>query len=88
MSETGLCESGTSQVITQDQILPVELDSGGKSRQVTLPLGDDIAGAAKAGTLAGAALRIRFGGTAPDDLVEVRLNGEPIVATWAPGDGA
>jgi len=74
--------------VVQSQRLPVELDSGGKSRQVTLPIGDDIAGAAKAGTLAGAAFQIRFGGKAPDDLVEVRLNGEPIAATGPPGDDA
>jgi len=79
---------GLTQGITQDQILPVKLDSGGKSRQVTLPIGDDIAGAAKAGTLSDAALRIRFGGAAPDDLVEVRLNGKPIAATGPPGDDA
>jgi len=79
---------GLTQGITQDQILPVKLDSSGKSRQVTLPVGDDIAGAAKTGTLAGAAMRIRFGGTAPDDLVEVRLNREPITATRPPGDDA
>jgi hypothetical protein len=79
---------GLVQAIPQDQILPVELDSGGESRQATLPVGDDIAGAARAGTLAGAALRVRFGGTAPDDSIEVRLNGEPITATGAPGDGA
>jgi len=74
------------------QRLPIALDSCDKSRQVTLPVGDDIAGAAKAGTLMGAALRIRFGGTvpfggiAPDDLVEVRLNGESIAATGPVGD--
>ena len=79
---------GLTQGITQDQILPVELDSGGKLRQVTLPVGDDISGAAKAGKLSGAALRIRFGGRAPDDLVEVRLNGEPIDDKGTPGDDA
>jgi len=76
------------RVVVQSQRLPVKLDSGGKPRQVMLPIGDDIAGAAKTGTLAGAALRIRFGGTAPDDLVEVRLGGEPIAAKGAPGDDA
>jgi len=66
---------GLTQGITQDQILPVELDSGGKGRQVNLPVGDDIAAAAAAGRLEKAILRVQFDSRTPDDRIEMRLNG-------------
>ena len=79
-------EGDLRQGIVQSQILPVKLAAGGKPRQINLPVGDDIAGAAKAGTLAGATLRIRFEGMTSEDAVEVRLGGEPIASEGQRGD--
>ena len=73
-------EGDLRQAIETRQILPVALSATGAPRTVVFPVGDDIAGAAKAGTLAGAALRIRFAGTTPEDIVVVQLNGETIKA--------
>ncbi|NOY29245.1 MAG: family 10 glycosylhydrolase [Planctomycetes bacterium] len=64
--------------VPMSQIIPVQLDAEGSSREVVFPVGDDVAGAAKAGTLAGAALRIRFDGMTSEDTVEVQLNGKTI----------
>jgi len=58
--------------------LPVTLDSAGKPRQVNLPIGDDIAAEAEAGKLKEATLRVQFVPRAPDDKVEVSLNGQDI----------
>jgi len=66
------------QSIPQSQILPVELDGSGRSREVVFPVGDDIAEAAKAETLAGAELRIQFDGMTSEDTIEVQLNGKTI----------
>ena len=60
----------------QSQILPVELDPSGKPRKVNLPIGDDIAVAAKAGKLKAATLRVQFVGRAAGDKVEVALGGK------------
>jgi len=64
------------QGVVQSQILPVKLDSAGKPRQVNLPIGDDIAAAAD--DLKGASLRVQFVSRAPDDKVELVLNGEKV----------
>ena len=66
------------QGVVQSQILPVTLDSAGKSREVNLPIGEDIAAAAEAGRLKEAVLRVQFTDRKPDDKVELRLNGEAI----------
>ena len=58
--------------------LPIELDSAGRSCQVVLPIGDDIAGAAKAGSLENASLHIRFTGRTAEDAVSVCLNGKQV----------
>ncbi|MFH0964039.1 MAG: hypothetical protein V2A58_08500 [Planctomycetota bacterium] len=69
---------GLTQAIEQSQILPVTLDSDGKPRQVTLPVGDDLPDAAAAGRLAGVSLHMEFSSKAPTDKLEVRLNDEDI----------
>ena len=72
---------GLVQGIAQSQILPVELDSVGKVREVTLPVGEDVAAAAKDKRLALAQLRIGLEGKGPQDKVDVRLNGNAIEAS-------
>ena len=76
-----MLSGGLVQGVTQSQILPVELDWGGKAREVTLPVGEDIAAAGKAERLALAQLRIRLERKRVEDMVDVRLNGNPIEAT-------
>ena len=80
MDNNPVLSGGLVQGITQSQILPVKLDSAGKAREVTLPVGEDVAAAAKEQRLALASLRIQFEGKAPTDKVEVRLNGAVIKA--------
>ena len=77
---------GLTQGITQDQILPVELDSGGKRRQVNLPVGDDIAAAAASGRLEKAILRVQFDSRTPDDRIEMHLNGRTAEAEKEEGN--
>ena len=91
------------QAVVQSQILPVQLDSAGKPREVNLPIGDDLA--AEAGRLKETVLRVQFTDRQPDDKVELRLNGEviepqnespddgwvtyrPSPASYRPGDNA
>ena len=69
---------GCVQAIVQSQILPIELDPSGEARQVILPVGDDVAGAAGEERLALSTLRVQFEGTAAGDAVQVRLNGNVI----------
>jgi len=71
-------DGGVVQALEQSQILPKELDAPHKSREVTLPVGDDVAAAAKKGQLALSTLRIQFTDKAAGDTVEVRLNGDVI----------
>jgi len=66
------------QGVVQSQILPVELDPSGKSREVNLPVGDDLAAAAEAGILKTATLRVQFVSRAPDDKMELSLNDQVI----------
>ena len=68
------------QGVVQSQILPVELDLAGKSREVNLPIGDDLADAARSGKLKEVTLRVQFASISPDDKVELSLNGETIKA--------
>ena len=63
------------QGVVQSQILPVEFGRSGKPREVNLPLGDDIAAAAKAGNLKKVTLRVQFVSRTADDKVELYLNG-------------
>ena len=77
---------GLTQGITQDQILPAELDPGGKRRQVNLPVGDDIAAAVAAGRLEKAVLRVQFDSRTPDDRIEMGLNGRTIEAEKEEGN--
>ena len=65
------------QGVVQSQILPVKLDPSGKPREVNLPIGDDLGAAAS--ELESATLRVRFVSRAPNDKVELRLNGEPVL---------
>ena len=67
---------GCVQAIVQSQILPKELDPSGKLREVALPVGDDVAAAAKEGRLALLSLRAQFEGKAAEDTVQARLNGD------------
>lgn len=69
-------DGGIAHAIQQTQILPVELDMSGQSREVILPIGDDVASAAEEGRLKLSELRVQFEGRALEDKVEVRLNGE------------
>ena len=80
MDNNPIRSGGLVQGIAQSQILPVELDFAGRSRQVVLPVGDDVAAAAKDERLALARLRIRLEGKGPQDKVDVRLNGNAIEA--------
>jgi len=83
-------EGDLRQAIVTSQILPVALSARGTPHKVILPLGDDIAGAAPldgTGKLAGAVLRVHFGGKGPQDTVEARLNGKPIATKAEADDG-
>ena len=71
-----ITDGGVVQALEQSQVLPAELDLSGKSREVTLPVGDDVAGAAREGRLALSTLRVQFTGKVSGDMVEVRLNGD------------
>ena len=74
-------EGDLRQAIIRSQILPVELDSGGTPRRVNLPIGDDIASAARAGKLVKVPLAVQFGVRRPGDEVQLRLNGELVTLT-------
>ncbi len=63
------------QGVVQSQTLPVEFGFSGKPQEVNLPLGDDIAAAAKAGNLKQATLRVQFVSRTSNDKVELYLNG-------------
>ena len=76
-----IVDGGIAHAIMQSQILPVKLDPAGKLRQVTLPVADDVAGAAQEGRLKQLTLRVQFEGRAPKDKVEVRLNGDVLKST-------
>jgi len=54
---------------------PIKLDTAGNACELVLPVGDDIADAAKAGSIENASLHIRFTGRGSEDAVSVRLNG-------------
>jgi len=71
-----ITDGGISHAIMQSQILPVELDGTGNPSQVTLPVADDVAGAAKKGWLKLSELRFKFEGRASGEEVEMRLNGD------------
>jgi hypothetical protein len=66
------------QGCVQSQILPVKLDPSGKSREVNLPIGDDLRAARNTGKLNAATLRVQFVSRTPDDKVELDLNGEVV----------
>lgn len=70
-----IVDAGIAHAIMQSQILPVNLDISGKPRQVTLPVGDDVAGAAKRGSLKQTTLRVQFEGKALDVEIATSLNG-------------
>jgi len=76
-----MLSGGLVQGVTQSQILPVELDWGGKAHEVTLPVGEDVAAAGREGRLALAQLRIRLEGKRPEGKVDVLLNGNPVEPT-------
>ena len=69
-------DGGVVQALEQSRALPVELGGPDESRKVTLPVGDDLAAAAKAGRLKRLTLNIQFQRRPAGDTVEVRLNGE------------
>ena len=46
-----------------------------------MPVADDVAGAAQEGRLKLLTLRVQFEGRAPEDKVEVRLNGDVLKST-------
>ena len=73
------------QGIVQSQSLPQELDSSGTVRQVNLPVGDDIAGAANVGRLKNVMLHVQFTEKTPQDKVELRLNDEVIAPAGEKG---
>jgi len=72
---------GIKNALLQHQILPLELDGSSKPLHVTLPVADDVAGAAKEGRLELLTLRVQFEGRAPEDKVELRLNGDLLKST-------
>ena len=74
----GFDDGWLKQAVVQSQTLPVELDSGGQPREVVLPVGDDIAAAARDGRLGSAVVHVAFDSFAPGDAVAVTLNGSPI----------
>ena len=78
-------DGGVAHALEQSQVLPKELDLSGKSREVVLPVGDDVAAAVPLGGkghLALSTLRVQYGryprfeDKAAGDPVEVRLNGD------------
>jgi len=70
------CHGGSLEyAVVQSQILPKELDSTGKPLELVLPVGDDVAGAAKAGRLRRVSLRLSGKGLEAHDAVQVRVNG-------------
>ena len=70
-----------NHAILQSHILPLDMDSSGKPCEITLPIGDDVAGAAKEGRLKLAKLRVQFDGRSLEDKIEVRLNGDIVEST-------
>ena len=62
----------------QSQILPVKLDPADKPRAVNLPVGDDLAAADEKGGLKSITLRVQFVSRAPDDEIELHVNGEVV----------
>ena len=74
-------DGGIAHAIAQSQTLPKALGLAGEALEVTLPVGDDIAGAAAAGRLELSTLRARFEGRAAGDMVEAHLNGDTLEST-------
>jgi len=72
-----ITDGDIKQGIVQSRI-PVDLDSSGSPCEFVLPVGDDVAGAAKAGHIENTSLRIRFPDRVAEADVSVRLNGAPI----------
>ena len=72
-------DGGINHTIIKPAI-PLTLNSSKPSCQLTLPVGDDVAGVAKEGRLDSAVLRIRFKRLAGKaaDIIEVRLNGNVV----------
>ena len=66
-----------------ERLLPVELDAGGKPRQVNLYIGADLAAAAATGRLQSAELSVRYGGLATGDTLMLRQNGVLLEAATA-----
>ncbi len=71
-------DGGIAHAIMKSQHLPRNLDPSGEPLQATLPVADDVAGAAKEGRLRRLTLRIRFGGKALGVAIETRLNGDAL----------
>jgi len=65
-----------AHAIEQDQILPVQLTAK-QPAQLVLPIGDDIAQAARDGKLKRAHLRMRFNPLQDGDQFSVLINGQP-----------
>ena len=66
------------QAVVQSQILPIEVGSSGKPQAVNLPVGDDLAAADSKGSLKDVRLRVQFASRAPDDKIDLCLNGDVV----------
>ena len=68
-------EGSLAQGIEQTQALPLSIPSGGALRVARLPIGDDLADAARNGALKSADLRVQITPPEASSTVAVRLNG-------------
>jgi len=78
---------GHSQAIEHDHVLPVSVPGDGSEVIAGLPVGDDIAGSTKNGSLAGLTMRVQLSTPAAVDTVRVRLNEHLVSATARDADG-
>jgi hypothetical protein len=72
IDDVKVTEADLQQGIEQDQALPIQLK---RSAKAVLPIGDDLAAAAKAGKIDEVTLLVRYKGLAEGEKVNVRVNG-------------
>ena len=70
-------EGDLEQGIAQDQIIPLKLPAK-QSARTNLPIGDDIAAAAKAGRLKNLTMHVRYEGVENEADVRIRMNGRAV----------
>lgn len=78
IDDVKMMEADLEQGIAQDQALPIALQ---RTAKAMLPIGDDIAAAAKAGRIEDVTLNVRFRGLAVGESVKLRINGRKAKTT-------